>query len=39
MSAKARTRPLNVLLITTDQEQPWRKYPGQLGLRHHERLL
>lgn len=39
MSAKARKRPLNVLLITTDQEQPWRKYPSQLGLRNHERLL
>src|SRR5262245_11411233 len=34
-----RSRPLNVLLITTDQEQPWRKYPHQIGLKHHERLL
>ena len=32
-------RPLNVLLITTDQEQPWRKYPSQLGLKNHERLM
>lgn len=36
--ARAR-RPLNVLLITTDQEQPWRKYPHQLGLKNQERLL
>lgn len=35
----AGARPLNVLLITTDQEQPWRKYPHQLGLKNHERLL
>jgi arylsulfatase A-like enzyme len=32
-------RGLNVLLITTDQEQPWRKYPSQVGLRNHERLM
>jgi len=32
-------RPLNVLLITTDQEQPWRKYPHQVGLKNHERLM
>lgn len=45
-ASAARARPkgpagrgLNVLLITTDQEQPWRKYPHQLGLRNHERLL
>lgn len=39
-SPRARkARPLNVLLITTDQEQPWRKYPHQLGLKNHERLL
>lgn len=35
----AKGRPLNIVLITTDQEQPWRKYPHKAGLKHHERLL
>ncbi|MBL8629220.1 MAG: sulfatase-like hydrolase/transferase [Rhodospirillaceae bacterium] len=34
-----RTKPLNVLFITTDQEQPWSKIPHTLGLRNHERML
>lgn len=32
-------RPKNILLITTDQEQVWRKLPHQIGLPNHERLL
>lgn len=35
----AKERPLNILLITTDQEQPWCKYPHLAGLRNHERLM
>lgn len=37
--ARRREKPLNVLLITTDQEQPWRKTPHLLKLRHHEEFL
>ncbi len=37
-STRSDKRP-NVLFITTDQEQPWSRIPGKLGLRHHERLL
>lgn len=32
-------RAKNILLITTDQEQPWHKLPHQIGLPNHERLL
>jgi len=33
------SRHPNVLLITTDQEQPWRRLPHRLGLKNHERLM
>ncbi len=39
LAATPSSRPKNILLITTDQEQVWGKLPHQIGLPNHERLL
>ena len=39
IATRPTSRPKNVLLITTDQEQAWRKLPHRLDLPNHERLL